>query len=157
MTDSAARLSIRSLFLWVIMAIATITLVLSSGLSMYLQISSYRTDLEDTVIMLAEVIADNARQNIALGDVEATAATLDSARKAAMVKHVHAYWYNPYQDNALSFLASYNKNGTTTATFSQPELNLLDKPVINDNTVEVSRQVVYDSQYVGYIYVSASA
>ncbi|MBD3586440.1 HAMP domain-containing histidine kinase [Salinimonas sp. HHU 13199] len=157
MTATSARLSIRSLFLWVIMAIATITLVLATGLSLYLQISSYREDLEETVVMLANIISENAAQDIASGDEQSTMRHLSSAAQAEIVAHVHAYWYNPNRSDDLSFLSSYHKPGEPPIQDQSRRIHLLKTPSMGDGTVEVARPVTYNDNYVGYIYLSASA
>ena len=157
MTATSARLSIRSLFLWVIMAIATITLVLATSLSLYLQISSYREDLEESVVMLANIISENAAQDIASGDEKATMRHLNSAAQSEIVTHVHAYWYNPNRSDDLSFLSSYHKVGEPAIQDQSRRIHLLKTPSMGDAAVEVARPVTYNDNYVGYIYLSASA
>lgn len=139
------------------MAIATITLVLATSLSLYLQISAYREDLEETVVMLANIISENAAQDIASGDEKATMRHLNSAAQSEIVTHVHAYWYNPNRSDDLSFLSSYHKVGEPPIQDQSRRIHLLKTPSMGDATVEVARPVTYNDNYVGYIYLSASA
>ncbi|WP_018984369.1 ATP-binding protein [Salinimonas chungwhensis] len=157
MTASPARLSIRSLFLWVIMAIATTTLVISTGLSLSLQINAYRDDLKETVVMLADIIGQNAAMDIARGDDTATVRHLDTMAQVDIVTHVHAYWLNPNRDNNLSFLASYHREGEPPIQDQSGRIDLFNAPVIGDSVIEFARPVMFNNRYAGYIYLSASA
>lgn len=155
MSAVSPRFTIRSLFLWVIMAIASITLALAAGLSIYQQITTYREDLETTVVMLADMLSQHAEADIAVGDITATTQRLASVSQADLVTHVHAYWYDP--DQELTFLASYNREGEPAIGSQAGILNTLRQPQLSDNRMEVARPVMFEDKYVGYIYLSASA
>lgn len=57
MTDKASKLSIRSVFLWTVMSIVTVSLAVLSCLSLYLQISNYRSELNNKAIVLSDLVA----------------------------------------------------------------------------------------------------
>ena len=64
MTDRVVKLSIRSLFLWAVMSIATVSLVISAGLSMYTQVKSYRQEIELSIVTLAKLIGQSSANSL---------------------------------------------------------------------------------------------
>lgn len=165
MTDTIVRLSIRSLFLWVVMAIATITLVISSSLSIYTQIKTYRQELEDNVLMLAKLVASNADRYLATGQAESSEARLESLIVADMVLNVHIYRSvdaNQRPPLALERFADYNRNGQIALPDQVRQLLTLEHtPRISadGDFMEVATRIeaVSDGRQLGWVYLRASA
>lgn len=160
MTSPMVRLSIRSLFLWVVMAIATITLVISSGLSIYTQISTYEEEIVTHVETLAELIASNAGNYITENDVEATQQRLSSLSTVPIVLNVNIYKTTDEQGKSFELFTGYKKNVSVRANGDyQP-----NSTNFRGNYIEVTRDIIvkstddYDTEErIGYIFLRASA
>ncbi len=160
MTSPMVRLSIRSLFLWVVMAIATITLVISSGLSIYTQISTYEEEIVTHVETLAELIASNAGNYITENDVEATQQRLSSLSTVPIVLNVNIYKTTDEPGKSFELFTGYKKNVSVRANGDyQP-----NSTNFRGNYIEVTRDIIvkstddYDTEErIGYIFLRASA
>ncbi|MEW9797895.1 sensor histidine kinase [Alteromonas sp. CYL-A6] len=165
MTDTTVRLSIRSLFLWVVMAIATITLVISSSLSIYTQIETYRKELEDNVVMLTKLVANNSDTLLLGGEIEDAEARLQSLDVADMVLNVHLYrTLSPSLTPPLQVerFADFNREGEPPLPNQSSQLQALEKgPRISadGDYIEVASRIyaVSDNRELGWIYLRASA
>ncbi len=165
MTDSAVRLSIRSLFLWVVMAIATITLVIASSLSIYTQIKTYREELESNVQMLAKLIASNADSYLTSPDQSSAAARLSSLSAAEMVLNVHIYrTLDPVSRSPLSLerFADYKRKGQMSLPSQAGQLlALAQAPRISadGDYMEIATRIesVESGEQLGWVYLRASA
>lgn len=160
MTSPMVRLSIRSLFLWVVMAIATITLVISSGLSIYTQISTYEEEIVTHVETLAELIASNAGNYITENDVEATQQRLSSLSTVPIVLNVNIYKTTDEPGKSFELFTGYKKNVSVRAN-SDYQPNTTN---FRGNYIEVTRDITveggtdsYTEQRIGYIFLRASA
>ena len=60
MTDKVVKLTIKSLFIWVVMSITTFSLAVLSSLAVYTQIKTYRHELESNALMLAKLVASSS-------------------------------------------------------------------------------------------------
>lgn len=154
------RLSIRSLFLWVVMAIATITLVISSGLSIYTQISTYEKEIVTHVETLAELIASNASNYIVENDVKATQRRLSSLSTVPMVLNVNIYRTTNEPGKNFELFTAYKKNVSIRAS-DDYEPNSTN---FRGNFIEVTRDItqrseddLYTESRIGYIFLRASA
>ena len=160
MTSQMVRLSIRSLFLWVVMAIATITLVISSGLSIYTQISTYEKETVTHVETLAELIASNSGNYIRENDVTATQRRLSSLSSVPILLNVNIYRTTDDADKNFELFTAYKKNVSIRATDDyQP-----NSTNFRGNFIEVTRDITvktndnYDTEErIGYIFLRASA
>ncbi|QJR82826.1 HAMP domain-containing histidine kinase [Alteromonas pelagimontana] len=137
------------------MAIATITLVFASGLSLYTQIKTYRKELTDDVAMLAELVSKNAAEDLANEDEPAANAHLASLKAAKIILNVHLYRQDEL--NNLSYFSSYNQAGQTPVESRPQSVSKLLQPRITDDIIEVARPIIYRQQIVGYLYLRASA
>ena len=160
MTSPMVRLSIRSLFLWVVMAIATITLVISSGLSIYTQISTYEKEIVTHVETLAELIASNASNYIVENDVKATQRRLSSLSTVPMVLNVNIYRTTNEPGKNFELFTAYKKNVSIRAS-DDYEPNSTN---FRGNFIEVTRDItqrseddLYTESRIGYIFLRASA
>lgn len=160
MTSPMVRLSIRSLFLWVVMAIATITLVISSGLSIYTQISTYEKEIVTHVETLAELIASNASNYIVENDVKATQRRLSSLSTVPMILNVNIYRTTDEPGKNFELFTAYKKNVSIRASDDyQP-----NSTNFRGNFIEVTRDITQKSDdsfdtesRIGYIFLRASA
>ncbi|WP_218395756.1 HAMP domain-containing sensor histidine kinase [Alteromonas lipotrueae] len=165
MTDRAIKLSIRSLFLWVVMTIAAISLVSTSGLSIYTQINAYRHELDNRANLLSKMTANvvaNPLKNSSQALVEESLQFLDSADK---VLNVHIYKSLPDEPNtssAVERFASYNKGGQLLIPGKQKQLTNLDQtPLLTDENdyLESSRKIFNQetNEVLGWVYLRMSA
>ncbi|MCU7554673.1 ATP-binding protein [Alteromonas sp. ASW11-19] len=157
MTAPMVRLSIRSLFLWVVMAIVTITLVISSGLSIYSQVNAYEEEIINHVETLTELVASNAEMYIEDGDEFATTTKLNSLNVAPIVLNVNVYRFATDPDTRFTLFASYNKPGQALA---RPEELDSEYTRLRGNYIEVVRKVRGNTnlnEVLGYIFLRASA
>ena len=96
------------------MTIAAISLVSTSGLSIYTQINAYRYELDNRANLLSKMTANavaSPLRNSSQALVEESLQFLDAADK---VLNVHIYKTLPDDSNTLSAVerfASYNKGG----------------------------------------------
>ena len=91
MTDKAVKLSIRSLFIWVVMSIATFSLAALSGLAVYTQIKTYRHELESNAIMLTKLVARSSSTYLYDETPERIEAALNNLVAAEQVLNAHVY------------------------------------------------------------------
>lgn len=147
----------RSLFLWVVMAIVTITLVISSGLSIYSQVNAYEEEIISHVETLTELVASNAEMYIEEGDEFATITKLNSLNVAPIVLNVNVYRFSTDPDTRFTLFASYNKPGQALA---RPEELDSEYTRLRGNYIEVVRKVRGNTnlnEVLGYIFLRASA
>ena len=165
MADRAIKLSIRSLFLWVVMSIATISLVSTSGLSIYTQINAYRHELDSHANLLATMtvnIVASPLKNSSQALVEESLQFLDAADK---VLNVHIYRSLPDDSETQSSVerfASYNKGGQLLIPGKQKQLINLDQhPLLTeDNDYLESSRKIFDretNEVLGWVYLRMSA
>ena len=165
MADRAIKLSIRSLFLWVVMSIATISLVSTSGLSIYTQINAYRHELDSHANLLSTMtvnIVASPLKNSSQALVEESLQFLDAADK---VLNVHIYKSLPDDSETQSSVerfASYNKGGQLLIPGKQKQLiNLDQNPLLTeDNDYLESSRKIFDREtndVLGWVYLRMSA
>lgn len=155
MTSAAVRLSIRSLFLWVVMAIATLTLVIASSLSIYSQIETYRGEISNKIDTWARYLGNVNAEYIYLNENTRSADLLAHLNVSEMVSNVHLYRRD--QTGELVYFTSYNKQGQPPVGNKVGSVSKLLRPKITQDIVEVARPVSYLGEDVGYIYLRASA
>ncbi|WP_420840019.1 sensor histidine kinase [Alteromonas antoniana] len=142
------------------MAIATITLVISSGLSIYTQISTYEKEIVTHVETLAELIASNASNYIVENDVKATQRRLSSLSTVPMVLNVNIYRTTNEPGKNFELFTAYKKNVSIRAS-DDYESNSTN---FRGNFIEVTRDItqrseddLYTESRIGYIFLRASA
>ena len=91
MTDKAVKLSIKSLFLWVVMSITTFSLAVLSSLAVYTQIKTYRHELESNALMLAKLVARSAATYLYDETPERIEAALSNLTAVEHVLNAHVY------------------------------------------------------------------
>ncbi len=108
MTDKVVKLTIKSLFIWVVMSITTFSLAVLSSLAVYTQIKTYRHELESNALMLAKLVASS----MYLYDETPERIELALSNLAAADHVLNAHVYKAQSGNLEpQIFASYNKEG----------------------------------------------
>lgn len=165
MTERVVKLSIRSLFLWAVMSIATMSLVISAGLSMYSQVKSYRQEIELSIVTLAKLIGQSSANSLIENNAIYLEQQLSNLAFADQILNVHIYEnienYQSLDTKVVSF-ASYNKAGEYLIASKENQLvELASSPqfVSENDFLEVS-EPIYDQKtggVIGWIYIRMSA
>ncbi len=161
MTDKAVKFSIRSLFLWVVMSITAFSLAVLSGLAIYTQIDTYRTELETNALMLAKLVAKSSAAYLYDSTPERIENALQNLSAANHVLNAHVYKLKEVS-NTPEIFASYNKEGQLllggkenqlTALFMSPEL------ADTGHYLELSAKVFDEETNIqlGWIYLRVSS
>ncbi len=161
MTDKAVKFSIRSLFLWVVMSITAFSLAVLSGLAIYTQIDTYRTELETNALMLAKLVAKSSAAYLYDATPERIENALQNLSAANHVLNAHVYKLKEVS-NTPEIFASYNKEGQLllggkenqlTALFMSPEL------ADTGHYLELSAKVFDEETNIqlGWIYLRVSS
>ena len=161
MTDKAVKLSIKSLFLWVVMSITTFSLAVLSSLAVYTQIKTYRHELESNALMLAKLVARSAATYLYDETPERIEAALSNLTAAEHVLNAHVY---KAQNKSLApqIFASYNKEGQLLLGGKENQLSaLFMAPQLADNGkyLELSTKV-FDTETnisLGWVYLRVSS
>lgn len=165
MTDRTLRLSIQSLLLWVVMATATFSLVVSSGLSYYNQTYTYQAEFENRVATLAKLISRSASQSLLEDNPAYLEEKMQFVSAAENVLTVHVYKVIPAtndNDNPVESFASYNKEGQLLIASKENQLvQLENNPSFSEaeDYIEVSYKIVdaQSARPLGWVYLRASA
>ena len=156
MPNSAKFLSIKSLIIWVVMAITSLSLIVTSGVSLFSQINSYETELEKDIITMTELVGSSAADAIVHDtglDLEKSLLVLAAAD---FIENVHIYALD--DNNALDFFASYNKEGIAPVKDKFEQTQELFMPHVSGGIAEIIRPIVDQQNVViGYVYLRASA
>lgn len=160
MTEKTVRLSIKSLFLWVVMSIAMASLGVSAILSIYSQINIYEEELESNVLMLGSLIGANAIPFIVTDNPSNLETRMRSLSITKQVLNVHIYRINP-DDATVSHFSYYNKDGQSLiASQTNRLLELEDNPSVDEDGeyVEVTHQIkdLDTNEPMGWIYLRFS-
>lgn len=147
-------LSIKSLFVWVVMAITTLTLVLASSISLISQISNFKKEMNEEISVYAELISRNAASSVAFNDNETEEENLKGLAVAGFIENVHIYKLEKEQ---LTFFASYNRTGVAPVSSMYDRVQELKKPKLTGSIYEVIRPIKLDNKIIGYIYLKSSA
>lgn len=155
MPKQAKFLSIKSLIIWVVMAITSVSLIVASSINLFSQISSYQQELEDDITTLAELIGGSSIREIYAdqgAELEADLAILESAQ---IIENVHIY--RVLENGELEFFASYNESSVAPVRAKYEQVAELNKPVISGDVAEIIRPIFHNEQLIGYVYLRASA
>jgi signal transduction histidine kinase len=147
-------LSIKSLFVWVVMAITTLTLVLASSISLVSQISNYKKEMNEDVNIYAELISRNAASSVAFNDNFTEEENLKGLAVAGFIENVHIY---KLENEQLTFFASYNRIGIAPVSSMYNRIEELEKPKLTGGIFEVIKPIKLDNKTIGYIYLKSSA
>ncbi|WP_343847455.1 sensor histidine kinase [Bowmanella denitrificans] len=154
MAQQKKVLSIKSLFIWVVMSITAAALLLASSISLYVQISNYKEEMINEVETFAELISTNAASGIVFNDNVTEEQNLQALSAAAFINNVHIYKLNPA--NELEFFASYNKTGQAPVRAMFGRTEELALPTFSADALEYMMPVNLEGDRVGFTYIRAS-
>jgi signal transduction histidine kinase len=157
MANSTKFLSIKSLIMWVVMVITSLSLMIASGVNLYSQISVYNKELVADVNMLAELIGQSAIKAIENDQATEIQTHLNALAAADFVENVHIYKIS--ENNETSFFASYNKIGIAPVKAKIEQSEELSAVTLIGNIAEIIRPIYRDdsNDLIGYVYLRASA
>lgn len=148
-------LSIKTLFVWVVMAITTVAVILSSAIYLINQISNYQNELIQQVEVYSELIGRSAAVNIIADDSYIEEQNLKALVVATFVNSVHIYRDNG--DEQPSFFTSYNRPGFAPLNEKWNRIDELKTPKLSGSVYEVIKPIRQDGDLVGYVYLQVSA
>jgi len=154
MANTAKFLSIKSLIIWVVMTITSLSLIVASGINLFSQIDSYERALTSNVNTIAELVGGSAKPYLLAGQTDELDAGLKVVKAADFVENVQVY---TLQGDKLVFFASYNKDGIALVKLKYEQVDELREVKITDDVVEIIRPIVNEDTTVGYVYLRASA
>ncbi|MBT79446.1 MAG: HAMP domain-containing histidine kinase [Alteromonadaceae bacterium] len=159
MSQHAVQLSIRSLFLWMVMAIATASLLVSAGLSGYNQVNHYREAQREDVTIFIDLLAALFKDDLLKVQSDRDKRLLGNKLKNLAVSpdllNVHIY----QQDisGQLRMVANYTKEGETRTSSKESSVSNYFRPVYSNEIVEIARAIENeDASTAGYIYIQVS-
>lgn len=155
MASNTKLLSIKSLILWVVMAITSLSLILSSGVTLYSQINSYEQDLLNEVSTYADLIGRNAVEPLINDQEIAAQQNLKALAASNLIENVHIY--KVLTDNSLYFFASYNQGGIAPVKDKFDEVEDLQQAKVHAGIVEMTWPIYNEQQLLGYVYLRASS
>ncbi len=155
MKANSRYLSIKTLFVWVVMAITTLALVLTSGVSLINQISNYEDELVNQVEIYSQLISENAATSIAFDDSITEENNLKAYEVASFIQNIHIYRINPGSDP--QFFASYNRPGQAAVPEMWSHKDKLRRPKLTGSVFEIIKPILSDDREIGYVYLRASA
>ncbi len=161
MTDKVVKLTIKSLFIWVVMSITTFSLAVLSSLAVYTQIKTYRHELESNALMLAKLVARSSAAYLYDETPERIETALSNLAAADHVLNAHVY---KAQSGNLEpqIFASYNKEGQLLLGGKENQLaSMFMTPQLADNGqyLELSAKVfdIETNIQLGWIYLRVSS
>jgi signal transduction histidine kinase len=155
MSSDTKFISIKSLIIWVVMAITSLSLILSSGVNLYSQISTYRQSLQEDVVIFADMIGRGALDPMLRDEGVVEERNLKTLAASELIENVHIY--KIFDQNTPNFFASYNKEGIAPVKAKLDQVNALTQPKITGSVIEIIRPISNDNEVVGYVYLRASA
>jgi signal transduction histidine kinase len=155
MASDTKFLSIKSLIIWVVMAITSLSLIMSSGVNLYSQISNYRQSLQENVLMFSELIGQNALEPMMNDEGLVEEQNLKALVASEIIENVHIY--KIIDPNTTDFFASYNKEGIAPVKAKFDQVQALTQPKMTGNVIEIIRPISKSGKVLGYVYLRASA
>lgn len=155
MASDTKYLSIKSLIIWVVMAITSVSLILSSGINLYSQIDTYQQSLQKNIITFAEMLSLGAKKSMMINEGLAEEQNLQVLSASELVENVHIY--KLVEPNTYNFFASYNKKGIAPVKTKFDQLKALTKPKTTGSVIEIIRPITNNDEVLGYVYLRASA
>jgi signal transduction histidine kinase len=155
MASDTKFLSIKSLIIWVVMAITSLSLILSSGVNLYSQISNYRQSLQENVLMFSDMIGQNALEPMINDEGLVEEQNLKALAASKIIENVHIY--KIIDQNTTDFFAHYNREGIAPVKAKFDQVQALTQPKMTGNVIEVIRPISKSGKVLGYVYLRASA
>ena len=154
MAENSASLSFRSLSMWIVMAVTSITLILATGLSLYTQVGALKTKTQTQLRTMGQVLAANVANHVADGDNDAAQKRLDSLVFFDNVSNAHIYWID--QSGRKDFFTSYNRRGQSTVENKIGQLTSLYQGRLIGSVLEIAIPIEYEGNRVGDLYLRAT-
>jgi signal transduction histidine kinase len=148
-------LSIKSLIILVVMAITTLALVLTTSITLFSQISSYREQMSNDVKIFSELISRSAVSTINQDSNYLEELNLKTLAASQIIENVHIYRF--MGNDTLEFFASYNKVGIAPVNAKLDHIQELAEPTLDGSSIEIIRPIKEQGQLLGYVYLRASA
>lgn len=157
MTNKTKFLSIKSLIIWVVMAITTLSLIVASSINLYSQINSYKETLISDIQVMAALISNASVADIQNDAGDALESQLQVLAAVNFIENAHIY--RLLENGEPAFFASYNKTGIAPVKSRAEQSEELADVIITGNLAEVIKPI-YENEtgkLIGYIYLRASA
>ncbi|MGJ8679191.1 HAMP domain-containing sensor histidine kinase [Paraglaciecola sp.] len=155
MSSDVKYLSIKSLIIWVVVAITSASIIIASGSNLYNQISTYKQSLEKNVLVFADLISRSAVKSMQEDDNQAEQQSLTVLSVSDVIENVHIY--KILEDDSIEFFASYNKQGIAPVKAKYTQVKELTKPRFAGGVVEIIRPIIFDKEIIGYTYLRTTA
>ena len=166
MSLSAARLSIKSIMIWLVIVVSGSAMLLSTLVTNYLQHAEVKEQLLQNVRSLADMVASNVRPIMAVTPTDLDEEMTRSDQLATMLQGLDSFpdVLNAHIYSALingqtpQMLALYTKS---TSTAAESKINDMARyftaRLDEDNQViEIIRPINIEEQTLGYVYVRMS-
>jgi len=166
MSLSAARLSIKSIMIWLVIVVSGSAMLLSTLVTNYLQHAEVKEQLLQNVRSLADMVASNVRPIMAITPSDLDEEMSRSDQLANMLQGLdsfpdvlNAHIYSaPINGQTPQMLALYTRS---TSTAAESKINDLARyftaRLDEDNQViEIIRPINIEEQTLGYVYVRMS-
>lgn len=137
------------------MAITSITLVLSSGISLYSELRLHRSKAKDNLTTIGQLIADNIAKDVSTGNNDAAKQRLLSLAYSSVITNAHIYWIDDV--GRQDFFTSYNQKGQSTIESKLGQLNSLYQGRILDDVLELALPINFANRQVGTLYLRATS
>jgi signal transduction histidine kinase len=137
------------------MAIVSFSLILSSSVNLYSQVSTYQQSLRENIIILADILGRGALEPMMQNDGLVQEQNLNVLAASELIENVHIY--KLVDLNIPIFFASYNKKGIAPVRAQFDQLHTLLKPKIMGGVVEIIHPIKHNTKVLGYVYLRASA
>ena len=167
MSPSAARLSIKSIMIWLVIVVSGSAMLLSTLVTNYLQHAEVKEQLLQNVRSLADMVASNVRPIMAITPSDLDEEMSRSDQLANMLQGLdsfpdvlNAHIYSaPINGQTPQMLALYTKS---TSIAAESKINDLARyftaRLDEDNQViEIIRPINIEEQTLGYVYVRMSS
>ena len=154
MASNTKILSIKSLIIWVVMAITSLSLILSSSVNLYSQISTYRQSLQENLLIFSDMIGQSALKSMVSDEGLVEEQNLMALAASKIIENVHIY--KIMNQKTTNFFASYNKEGIAPVKAKFDQIEALLKPRITGGVIEIIRPIRNNEDVLGYVYLRAS-
>ena len=154
MTISPRYVSIKSLFLWLVMVIPILALLLALIISSLNQIKNYKIELANDADTYGALISRNAANYILGDDIISAEQMLETLAVVNFVQNVHIYRLNDNEE--LEFFASYNETGQVSIPAMFDRVHELSNVSFSGGYLEVTKPIQSNDELVGYVYLRTS-
>ncbi|WP_342806613.1 ATP-binding protein [Alteromonas sp. M12] len=155
MLTGGKNLSLKTLIVWVVMAITTSALVVTSSISLINQITNYKNELIQQVIIYAEIISNNAISSLEFDDDLIEEENLQILKAATFIEAVHIY--RVVEGQNPTYFTSYNRPDQARTPPMWKHIEDFKTPVQTDNKFEFIKPIKLDDKIIGYVYLRVSA